>query len=120
VNSDGIAITLKEASGDHVGFMVGSGVRWRGVNGNWHNGDQVECLPPLSRGASVELDVVRVDGRDVVVEARCATLPTRVNFAEKWAYPGQVAPFPGFDTYCEAIGDQPTPVDPGTDDPCTS
>lgn len=80
VDVNGVGIGL-----NGEGYVIGTGQSWQGLDGAWHEGGQPECLPPMSRGASVELGVVPVPaGHDApghpshVAWVRCITLPTDV------------------------------------------
>jgi hypothetical protein len=83
VTADGEAVALNETS-----YAIGTGLLWQGTDGVWRDGGQPECLPPLSRGARVELattDVKPAFGGPGfpahVVWVRCLSLPGAVDDA---------------------------------------
>jgi len=97
VAPDGVAVALA----DHEDvFFVGTGQGWTDLDGRTHQPGQPECLPPDSRGAVVELSVLReVEGTypHGVVWVRCITLPTGSFIGE------DVAPPPLDDAYQQAL-----------------
>ncbi len=78
VTEDGEGIAL-----DNEGYLIGTGLDWRGFDGSWREGGQPECLPPLTSGAVVELGLMAVPGRydaggqlNHVVWVKCISPPT--------------------------------------------
>lgn len=102
VNANAEAISLD----DDESYMTGSGLWWLDVGGTWHSAGVPECLPPLSRGAEVELGLVSVSGPqgdiEVVAWVECLSLPTEVEFVEG------VAASP-YANYCRAVERNPCP-----------
>jgi hypothetical protein len=86
-------------------------VRWLGLDESWRESGTPECLPPLSRGARVSIDTVKVDGEETVVRVRCESLPTEIY----WAGEGAASPFAA---YCAATANATRPISQGNEDPC--
>lgn len=99
VDVNGVGIGL-----NGEGYVIGTSQHWRGLDGAWHDGGQPECLPPMSRGASVELGILPVppdhDAPGLpnhVAWVKCITLPTDV-------YSSGEQPTPLDDSYRTAAG----------------
>lgn len=58
VTGDGVGISV-----DNEGYLIGTGLTWRGLDGSWREGGQPECLAPLTSGAEVELGIMAVPDR---------------------------------------------------------
>ena len=83
VNVDGTAIAI-----DGEGYVIGTGLSWKGLDGTWRHRGQPDCMPPLSRGATIELGIMSVPATDDapglpnhVVWVRCVSGPTHVEEA---------------------------------------
>ena len=70
---------------DDEGYLIGTGLAWRGFDGSWREGGQPECLPAFTSGAVVELGLMAVPGRheaggqlNHVVWVKCISPPMAV------------------------------------------
>ena len=82
------SVNQVSASGDigigDEGYLIGTGLDWRGLDGSWREGGQPDCLEPLTGGGVVELGVLPVPwaheagGRpNHVVWVKCISMPTQ-------------------------------------------
>ena len=107
VDVHGVGISV----GDE-GFAIGNGVQWVDVDGTLRGTGQPECLPPMSLGAQVSLDVVDVrPGGPVVLQVRCESLPTELFGG------GETSESP-YAAYCQRLAGQEPPLRDLATNPC--
>ena len=62
--------------GEHDYLFAGS-TRWRGLDGNWRQGGQPDCLPPESSVDGITFGVRPMDGWGQVVWVDCGSVAAR-------------------------------------------